>query len=159
MRAVAGPRSRFRKYVETMRRVREGERRPLNEDELRKLYALWDEAHASTPAGVGLGPLPSREDLADEFGPEPEPPELVPDVHEKPIEAPSKRKRLGKAYPAAAVAEVIRRVLNEQPSRALRDDVYRDLRSEIPAATTTLIDHVLEQMGDKRRPRHDASGG
>ena len=73
MRAVVGPRGRLRKYVETLRRVLAREHRAANEDELRRLYAFWDEAHSSAPAGIVLGPLSSRDELEDEFGAEPEP--------------------------------------------------------------------------------------
>lgn len=58
-------------------------------------------------------------------------------------------KRLGRAYPAATVAEIIRRVRLERPSRALRDQLYRG-PAAVPGATSTLIDHVLAQMGNKR---------
>lgn len=54
------------------------ERRAPSEAELRKLYRLWDEAQSSAPAGVVLGPLPSCEELEDEFGSEPEPPTRPP---------------------------------------------------------------------------------
>ena len=62
-----------------------------------------------------------------------------------------KRKRGLKAYSAEVAAEITRRVLREQPSRALRDQLYAGPES-VPGATTTLIDHIQAQMDGKRLP-------
>jgi hypothetical protein len=73
---------------------------------------------------------------------DPEPEAVAPPVEHA-------RAKMGKSYPADVAAAVVRRVLGERPSRALRDELYRN-QSEVPGATTTLIDHVLKQMAGKR---------
>jgi hypothetical protein len=77
-----------------------------------------------------------------------DPPDDEPEPEPAPVRR--KRQRQGKTYPADAVAAVILRVRDEQPSRHLRDEVHRELVAAMPAATTTLIDHVLTQMGGRR---------
>jgi hypothetical protein len=58
-----------------------------------------------------------------------------------------RRQRAGKSYDAGIAVALIRRAvqLEERPRRAVRDRWC----DEIPGATTTLAQHVLDLMGDK----------
>lgn len=59
------------------------------------------------------------------------------------------RSRSGKSYDAGVVAAVVRLAagLNERPRRAVRERWFND--GVVAGATTSLIDHILDLMGDE----------
>ena len=140
MRVVAGPRGEFRKYLGRLRTRLARDQRAADKDELRKLYRLWNRAVASAPAGVGLGPLPSREDLEDEFGPEPAD-ELAPEV-ESPAPGRHGSGRHGHDWPV----QLIRDILDRARQGKGRPTIVDELSAKAYPNGLGATDHVVREV-------------